>query len=50
MAGSRSTVALNLPFARAALHLMNGEITASSTEGLTTFRLTIPLFQPEDIL
>ncbi|KAB2905842.1 MAG: HAMP domain-containing histidine kinase [Anaerolineae bacterium] len=43
MAGSRSTVALNLPFARAALQLMEGTITAFSSSGLTTFRLTIPL-------
>ncbi len=50
MAGSRSTVALNLPFARAAVQLMGGEITASSADDLTTFKITIPLLQSKDAL
>ncbi len=41
--GSRSTVALNLPFVKAALNLMGGDVTASTTAGTTTFKLTLPL-------
>lgn len=43
IAGSRSTVALNLPFAKAALQLMGGDITASTMNGITAFKLHIPL-------
>jgi K+-sensing histidine kinase KdpD len=43
VAGSRASVAANLPFARAAARLMGGDLQAKSDDSWTTFSLTLPI-------
>jgi len=46
MEGSRTSVGLNLPFARAALRLMGGDISAHTKDSWTTFTLHLPCSKP----
>jgi signal transduction histidine kinase len=43
LAGGRTSVALNLPFARAALRLMGGDVTFSEQDGWNSFTASLPL-------
>jgi signal transduction histidine kinase len=43
LAGGRTSVALNLPFARVALRLLGGDVTFSEEDGWNSFTASLPL-------